>query len=733
VILALVDEGPVLIDRFVPGGALLRRAQSGAPGQAARLAELLKRRAISPTGGNIQQTDLFEQFTKLMQALARKHPLLLFADDLQWADSGSINLLFHLGRQLTGHRILLIGAYRPGDVSLGRDGDRHPLEPIVNELQRQYGDVRLDLSQVEGHDFVDAFLDTEPNRLGNEFRQALFRLTGGHPLFVVELIRGLQERGDLIKDESGCWIAGRSLDWEILPPRVEAVIAESIGRLPETMQTVLDIASVEGEVFTAQAISYIQIIDHAEVIRLLSGPLSKLHQLVIALGVQRLGESRIASYRFRHFLFQKYLYSRLDEVERAHLHEAMGNALEVLYGEQSHIIALQLARHFEISGLITPAVKYLHLAGDNATRLYANAEAIHHYHHALDLLQTSPETPERNILELRLRVALGVPLLATRGFSDLEVGQNFERAHELAREVETSAELFQVLSGLKNYYDLRLSLRTALELAEDMLSLAERLQDRMLQQFACHQMSTTLLYMGRLRDSLEFRRRASELYDREVFRTIIFQLGFDPESAGLSHASWAYWLLGYPEQAKRLSQEALAWSEELGHPFMIGFSKVFAGQMHCYLRDVPMTRKLANETIKLSQELGMTFWLAAADCLIGWVLAEEGRMVEAMPQQQQAMTTLSMIGAELGRIQTVPLAAELTGACYQQSIESARAIEAKSWELRASLSQCRLWQRQGKAKEAYTQLSSIYNWFTEGFDTPDLIEARQLLVELVSH
>ncbi|MBP1610046.1 MAG: transcriptional activator protein, partial [Acidobacteria bacterium] len=528
VILALVDEGPELIDRFVPGGALLRRAQSGAPGQAARLAELLKRRAISPTGGNIQQTDLFEQFTKLMQALARKHPLLLFADDLQWADSGSINLLFHLGRQLTGHRILLIGAYRPGDVSLGRDGDRHPLEPIVNELQRQYGDVRLDLSQVEGHDFVDAFLDTEPNRLGNEFRQALFRLTGGHPLFVVELIRGLQERGDLIKDESGCWIAGRSLDWEILPPRVEAVIAESIGRLPETMQTVLDIASVEGEVFTAQAISYIQIIDHAEVIRLLSGPLSKLHQLVIALGVQRLGESRIASYRFRHFLFQKYLYSRLDEVERAHLHEAMGNALEVLYGEQSHIIALQLARHFEISGLITPAVKYLHLAGDNATRLYANAEAIHHYHHALDLLQTSPETPERNILELRLRVALGVPLLATRGFSDLEVGQNFERAHELAREVETSAELFQVLSGLKNYYDLRLSLRTALELAEDMLSLAERLQDRMLQQFACHQMSTTLLYMGRLRDSLEFRRRASELYDREVFRTIIFQLGFDP-------------------------------------------------------------------------------------------------------------------------------------------------------------------------------------------------------------
>lgn len=780
---ALLDEGPELIDCFVPGSALLARAQGGAPSQAARLGELLDRRAASPGGASIQQNDLFDQYTKTLQALARKHPLLLVIDDMQWADSGSLNLLFHLGRLLVGHRILLVGAYRPGDVAMGRDGDRHPLEPIVNELQRQYGDVRIDLSRVEGRDFIDAFLETEPNRLGTAFRQALYQHTDGHPLFVVEFLRGLQERGDLMKDEAGQWIVGKTLNWEILPARVEAVIAESFGRLPETLQTTLAIASVEGEAFTAQAVACVQAIEDQEIVRLLSGPLSKMHRLVMAIGFQRLGEGQISIYRFRHFLIQKYIYSRLDEVERAHLHEAIGSALEALYRELSPNIALQLARHFEIAGLTVRAVTYLHQVGDQATRLYANSEAINHYRHALDLLQTLPDTPDRVILELRLRNALGVPLLAARGFSDSELEQNFGRARELTRNVEITSELFQVLSGLKNYYDLRLSLHTALELAEDMQRLAEQLKDPMLQQFACHQMSTTTLYLGRLKAFVEYRRQANALYDREAFRGIIFQLGFDPESAGLAHAGWAYWFLGYPDKAQQKSQEALAWAEELGHPFVIAFVKFFAAQLYCYLRDVARTRKLAEETMTLSSELGMSFWLAAGDSLIGWVLADEGRIAEAIHQQQQALTTLSMIGAELGRFQNVPLlvdtyskagrvveglalvdealnkaqAAEYhmvepdlyrckgellladgnteaeAEACFLQSIELARESEAKSWELRASLSLSRLWQRQEKPDAAHKLLSSIYNWFTEGFDTPDLKEALRLLNELTDH
>ncbi|MGE5224843.1 MAG: ATP-binding protein, partial [Omnitrophica WOR_2 bacterium] len=778
---ALVDDGPELINCFMSGAALLTRARSGAHDQLAKLDALLKSKAGSAGVASLQQTDLFEQYSKVLQRLAGSHPLLLFVDDLQWADAGSISLLFHLGRRLPGHRILLVGAYRPGEVAAGHDGGRYPLEAVLHELQREYGDNQVDLSKAEGRRWIDMLLDSEPNRLGEDFRETFFRHTNGHALFTVELLRGLQDRGDLVKDESGCWVEGRALDWETLPPRVEAVIAESIRRLPDIAQSILSIASVEGETFTAQAVSRIQDVEDREVIRLLSGPLSKLHRLVNAAGSQRLGERQIAVYRFRHFLIQKYLYNRLDEVERARLHEVMGNVLEALYGEQFPEITLQLARHFEISGLTARAVKYLHLAGEQAVRLYANTEAITHYQQALDLLQNLPDASDRAILELRLRVALGVPLTATRGFSDLEMEQNIERTRELTRQVETTpGDLLEVLSELKSYYDLRLSLHKAYEAGEDMLKLAEKMNKPSHLSFAYHHMSTTSLYLGRLGDFFEYRRRGNELYDRETFQTIIFPQGLDPEVSGLCHSSLAYWLLGYPEQARQKSQEALAWAEELGHPFMIAWAKFFAAQLYCYLREVTMTRKAAEETIAISRDIGAAVFLAAGNVLMGWVLAEQGQFAEAVPQQQQALTTLGMIGAELGRIQQIPLlldtyakagraaeglalveealkeasAAEYrmvepdllrckgelllvngnpaveAEAYFLKSIEMARNMEAKSWELRAALSLCRLWQRQGKSTDAYPLLSSIYNWFTEGFDTLDLIEARQLLDEL---
>jgi DNA-binding SARP family transcriptional activator len=259
---ALVEAGPDLIDSFVLRAALLERVMTSAqwPGRAdwlSRLDELVPRRptAVSTAPGP-QQSDLFNQYTRVLQVLAQRAPLLLVVDDLQWADQGSISLLFHLGRQLEGNRILIVGAYRPEDVALGRDGARHPLEPVVNEFQRVVGGITVDLGQAESRGFVDALLDSEPNRLALPFRDMLYRQTLGHPLFTIELLRGLQERGDLLKDQEGHWLEGPALDWERLPARVEAVIAERIGRLAQPLQAALRVASVEGEVFTAEVVSH---------------------------------------------------------------------------------------------------------------------------------------------------------------------------------------------------------------------------------------------------------------------------------------------------------------------------------------------------------------------------------------------------------------------------------------------------------------------------------------------
>ncbi len=380
----------------------------------------MARKATVPGDPNLQQSALFEQYTQVLRALAGQRPLLVALDDLQWADGGSINLLFHLGRQIEGSHILIVGAYRPAEVAMGRpaspllggmegDRERHPLEPVVNEFKRHFGKIEVDLERAEGRPFVEALLDREPNRLSDAFRESLHQHTRGYPLFTVELLRGMQERGDLVQDREGHWVEGPDLDWETLPARVEAVIAERIGRLPQRLREALTVASVEGETFTAEVVARVRAADEGEVVRFLSETLDRKHQLVSARGVLRVGNQCLSRYRFRHILFQKHLYSRLDPVERVYQHQAVGTALETLVGEGAEEVgaieasAAQLARHFREAGIAGKAVGYLRQAGERAQRLYANEEAAEHFRQALALLEEVP--PDGSQREWRLGMA----------------------------------------------------------------------------------------------------------------------------------------------------------------------------------------------------------------------------------------------------------------------------------------------------------------------------------------
>ncbi len=441
---ALMDEGPDLIDRVVPGEPLLLRLQGFFPHGASicrRLESLIQRETVrEPATLALGQPALFEQMTRVLLTLARDHPLLLLLDDMQWVDPGSASLLFHLGRRLAHSRILLLAAYRPCEIVQGEAGRRHPLAPVVHQLKREFGEVEVCLNQADGQAFVDAFLDTEPNCLDASFRRALFRHTAGNPLFVTEFVRGLQERGDLIQDDQGRWQEGATLDWMQLPARVEAVVAERIERLPRRWQEILQVASVEGKIFNAEVVASILDRDPATVVEALSGPLNRRHRLVRAHSLKWLNpagegaprsaaEARtsrkrsvgrhLSRYRFRHDLFQTYLYHRLDDVQRPRLHQAVGEALEATYGPCSlgtGVSPAELARHFEAAGLVEKAVDYLLLAGNEAVELSADEEAIELLTHALKLLESLPISPERSERELELQTALGAPLLAMQGW-----------------------------------------------------------------------------------------------------------------------------------------------------------------------------------------------------------------------------------------------------------------------------------------------------------------------------
>jgi len=287
VIQVLLDYGPHLLDVFVQGEALFSRSIATGGENAnllPRLRELIDQKWSRPK--NVEQSYLFQQFSDAMVHVAKNQPLMLILDDFQWADAASISLLFHLGRHLAKieGRLLIACAYRPEEVSTGRAGQRHPLAKVLSEFKRTFGDIFIDLDRTdiaENRRFMHALLDAEYNRLGESFRDALFDRTGGHPLFTIELLHAMRERGELFIDSDGALVAGPYLDWEVLPARVEAVIEERIDRLDPELQDILSIASVEGEVFTTRVLAEVWKVPERYILGRLSRDLSRRYRLLI--------------------------------------------------------------------------------------------------------------------------------------------------------------------------------------------------------------------------------------------------------------------------------------------------------------------------------------------------------------------------------------------------------------------------------------------------------------------
>lgn len=795
VIQALVEVGPGLIDRMISGSALIERLQTTPPGMGVRLDRLkvlVENQPADKTRADFSQIDLFEQFSRVMLTLARRGPLILVIDDLQWADAGSISLLFHLSRRLEGSRILIIGACRPEELALGRDGNRHPLESVLSEIQRDFGESRVDLDQSNGREFLEAYLDSEPNHLGSAFRQTLFHHTAGHPLFTIELICSLQERGALIKDATGCWIEGQTLSWELLPARVEAVIAERIERLPPELRRALAVASVEGKQFTAEVVAEVLSVEVGWLVQQFSETLERKHRLVAAGQFRRLDGRCISHYHFQHHLFQTYLYTSLDNVERAYYHERVGLALERCYRERPEELngmLVQLARHFQEAGLPQKAIEYYRRAGERAERLSANEQAIAHFRAALGLCAQLPETLERAQVELELISALGAQLVATRGYLCPEVEQIFSHINRLYQQLgDYLAEsrypikqIIPILIGLASFYMHLARFQQAREIYDNIIKLAQATGDPEALMVACWAPGCCLLVTGEFLSARFHLEKALEIYEPYKHKWFVTVFTLDMGVSCLSWLSWTLFFLGYPDQARQRSNEAIALARRLSSPFSLGYALAVACILRSYARDVAGARELAEESIAICREHGFLYWLGAAItyrglavvCLgekeaglveveeglrirrssgvwIGWpsdlislggVLVDAGQVERARDVLAEGQEMIKQCGevyleAEIYRIKG-DLALKLTPenqaeaeACYRQAIEIASKQQAKLLELRATTRLCRLMLVQGRRDEARELLGIIYSWFSEGFLTQDLQSASNLLVEL---
>jgi len=621
----LMMVGPDLVGIFVPGGTLLTRIGTQIAINSNLAGKLSERVGKKPgkeppkVDSALDQEKIFEQYAAVLKTLAKDRTLVLILDDLQWADNGSINLLFHLARQLKDSRLLLVGTYRPDDVSLGRDGGRHPLEAILNELKRYYGDIIMDLSQTEkseGRLFVDVLVDSEPNILDRSFRDELFAHTGGHPLFTVELLRNLQECGTLVKDDQGRWIQANKLDWDDLPARIEGVIGERIARLPTDLHETLTIASVMGEVFAAQVVGLVQKVDEDEVVRNLTRELEKRYMLVIEQPEIKIGAQYLSQYRFEHILIQQYLYDELGAGERRILHGKIAEILETLYGDQADQIALQLARHFEEAGNAGKAITYLVCAADNAFRVYAHDEAVAAYTRILELDdQASLDGEQLTHVYLRRGRALELSnryQLALQNYDDMLAAarKRQDRAMDLSASI-AAGTLYSTITPVADA-------ARGIALSEDSLKLARELGDRAAEARVLWNLQLVNLFQNKTAEAIDYGQKslaiAQELNLREHMAYVLSDLG------------WAYTVAcQFDKAGESLDAGTRIW-KELGNMTMqtnnlntAMFGAYWAGRDGLVLQS-------AREALKISTAIKEIWNQASARNFQGLVWLEQGEI-----------------------------------------------------------------------------------------------------------
>jgi predicted ATPase len=704
VVRALIENGPALVGTLIPVQTLARRlAALDRAGQdlQSELQTLLQARAAgdgpnlasNPDLPDINLAALFEQVTHMLLALANQRPLLLTLDDLQWADEGSIHMLFHLGRRLANTPLLIVGAYRPEQVALGYNGGRHPLEPVLHELQTRYGQIMLDLSRADGRQFLEALLDSQPNRLDDGFRETLYQHTEGHALFTTELLRGMAARGELVQDGRGCWVTGRELNWDQLPARVEAVIAERVARLPEKCRHFLAAASVQGETFSLELVARALACRPAQALELLSRMQPDGHDLVRALSVEALavphsGYARgqtLSRYRFRHFLFQHYMYQSLDPVARSWLHRVTAEGLETLVELQAGEPGLReasparLARHFAQAGQTAKAADYLLQAGQEAFRLSANAEAITHLKRGLALLEDMPDSSQRARQELSLQLALGQALMFSQGYGTPAVKQAFDRAWFLYRQVGETPHLFVVLYGLIAYYLVRGQLRVTHELSQQFLRQAERRSDSAALPVAQRLLGATQLWLGQLAQARVHLEESIALHKMEQSQAPALAYGQASAAIGMVDLAYTLWLLGYPDQARGWVEAARRRAEAESRPLTSTYVLLSSGVIYDSLGDWPNALSLAEAAISLATEHGLIFWRAWGAIIREAMRIRQGQAdSETMAELRQNLAIYRATGAVVGLPYLLSLLAEALGRTEQPAEGLSLLAEAQS-------------------------------------------------------
>jgi len=698
-----------------------------------------------------------------IQALTRSSPVLMIFEDAHWTDPTSLEALGRAVDRIATLPVLLIVTFRP-EFDPPWIGPPHVTALAINRLaQREVGAM------------IDHLVDDKV--LPEGIRQDIIERTDGIPLFVEEMTKAVLEASSEGAAENAA--AAVPLPASAVPASLHASLMARLDRLGDAKE-VAQIGAAIGREFSHALVAAVARQPEAEL-----G--STVNRLIASGLLFRQGVPPHATYLFKHSLVRDAAYGTLLRQSRRALHARIAETLESQFADIAQRQPELLARHCTEAGLIEKAATLWGKAGQRSLERSALVEATEQLTRALTQIATLPATPALRREQIKLQVAIITPLMHVKGYAAPETKAAAERARVLIEQAEALGEppddpllLFSVLFSFWTTNFVAFNGDALRELASQFLALAEK-QTATVPLMIGHRMMGSVLHTGAFVEGRVHLDRAIALYDPAQHRLLATRFGQDIRVAALSYRSWALWMLGYPDAALVDTSRALEEAREIGQAATLMYALVHALLIHIQCGNYAAANAEADELIALANEKGALFWKAQGMSKQGCILALTGKAAEAVQMITTGIAAWRSTGstawmplylsylarayAELGQfehawrcIDEAMTAAETTKerwheadvhrlageiallspepdaakAYFERALSVARAQQAKSWELRAAMSMARMRRDQGKHQQARDLLAPVYGWFTEGFDTLDLKQAKVLLDALAS-
>jgi DNA-binding winged helix-turn-helix (wHTH) protein/tetratricopeptide (TPR) repeat protein len=725
---------------------------------------------------------MLREGARALESLGGQSTVVLVLEDLHWSDAATTDLLSYVAQRPDPARLLVLGTYRPAEASVYE----HPIREVAQTLRLRRRCLDLALDSLSLAD-VRRYLLT---RFGSEWpsvARLIHERSDGNPLFVIAIVDELIRRGQLTQSETSWTLAAPESQRDLaVPDDVLEMIAEQFQRLPDDERSLLEAASVAGIDFEADTVARAMGRD-AEEVEALAERMAR-SRLFLSI-VRRAADGEGARhYEFAHALHHQVIYRKLPDHRRRRLHQTVGEILESTAGERTPEIASELSIHFERSGDLVRAVKYLRLCVARAEQRFAPKQAVDFAAHALGLVQRLPESAQRGEQELAVRLLLGIPLSVTQGYSSTAVRENYDRARVLCETVGNVRQLFEIVHAVWYWQLGGAEGDGARESVDELARIAERLDGTWYHWRAKLARGRTELWNGRFGVAVPILLQCIEDITNQTIELKAETYGVDPILAAFTQSAVGLWFIGSPDRARAQALRGLAHAENSRRPFELASALCHTAMIELLRGDTTVAGNLAARATELCADHDIADFLPISRFLLGAAVAERADieaglalMLQGLADQRKAMgpfasdIMLASIAAAYGRTgqwdealryvdEGIELcetnlervyAAELwrvkgellygragtakrakeggarivdaADACFQRALAIARRQEARSIELRSAMSIVRLAPSPERARDARKVLRAVLGSFTEGFDTKDLQDAKALL------